>query len=139
WVPWPRQGVRPAPQGTCARRPGVVRPADLLLAPDAGLAPAAAHHDRLDLCASVSAGRRQDRPGQRGGHPPAQSRRQRTDRSRPQAVDAEPIRSTQTAPAARSWTARMGEEMDDVFLLSRIQFALTIMFHYIFPPLSIGL
>ena len=29
--------------------------------------------------------------------------------------------------------------MDDVFLLSRIQFALTIMFHYIFPPLSIGL
>src|SRR5205809_745000 len=33
----------------------------------------------------------------------------------------------------------MGEEMDDVFLLSRIQFAMTIMFHYIFPPLSIGL
>src|SRR5437868_358168 len=33
----------------------------------------------------------------------------------------------------------MGKEMDDVFLLSRIQFALTIMFHYIFPPLSIGL
>jgi cytochrome d ubiquinol oxidase subunit I len=30
--------------------------------------------------------------------------------------------------------------MDDpIFLLSRIQFALTIMFHYIFPPLSIGL
>jgi cytochrome d ubiquinol oxidase subunit I len=29
--------------------------------------------------------------------------------------------------------------MDDVFLLSRIQFALTIMFHYLFPPLSIGL
>jgi cytochrome d ubiquinol oxidase subunit I len=29
--------------------------------------------------------------------------------------------------------------MDDVFLLSRMQFALTIMFHYIFPPLSIGL
>lgn len=29
--------------------------------------------------------------------------------------------------------------MDDVFLLSRLQFALTIMFHYIFPPLSIGL
>lgn len=27
----------------------------------------------------------------------------------------------------------------DVFVLSRIQFALTIMFHYIFPPLSIGL
>ena len=27
----------------------------------------------------------------------------------------------------------------DVLLLSRIQFALTIMFHYIFPPLSIGL
>ncbi len=27
----------------------------------------------------------------------------------------------------------------DVVLLSRIQFALTIMFHYIFPPLSIGL
>jgi cytochrome bd ubiquinol oxidase subunit I len=27
----------------------------------------------------------------------------------------------------------------DVFLLSRIQFALTIMFHYLFPPLSIGL
>src|SRR5207253_11197307 len=33
----------------------------------------------------------------------------------------------------------MGEEMDDVFLLSRLQFAMTIMFHYIFPPLSIGL
>src|SRR5262245_55536889 len=29
--------------------------------------------------------------------------------------------------------------MDDVFLLSRVQFALTIMFHYLFPPLSIGL
>src|SRR5437660_6327169 len=39
----------------------------------------------------------------------------------------------------RFWTTRMGETMDDVFLLSRIQFALTIMFHYIFPPLSIGL
>src|SRR5437762_12406437 len=49
------------------------------------------------------------------------------------------IRSTLTAPAARFWTARMGEEMDDVFLLSRLQFAMTIMFHYIFPPLSIGL
>src|SRR3954470_24744899 len=34
---------------------------------------------------------------------------------------------------------QLGNEMDDVFLLSRIQFALTIMFHYIFPPLSIGL
>ena len=49
------------------------------------------------------------------------------------------IRSTLTAPAARFWTTRMGEEMDDVFLLSRLQFAMTIMFHYIFPPLSIGL
>ncbi|HZZ79264.1 MAG TPA: cytochrome ubiquinol oxidase subunit I [Gemmataceae bacterium] len=29
--------------------------------------------------------------------------------------------------------------MDDVYLLSRWQFALTIMFHYLFPPLSIGL
>jgi cytochrome d ubiquinol oxidase subunit I len=29
--------------------------------------------------------------------------------------------------------------MDDVFFLSRLQFALTIMFHYLFPPLSIGL
>src|ERR1700759_1059963 len=29
--------------------------------------------------------------------------------------------------------------MDDVLLLSRLQFALTIMFHYLFPPLSIGL
>jgi cytochrome d ubiquinol oxidase subunit I len=27
----------------------------------------------------------------------------------------------------------------EIFLLSRIQFALTIMFHYLFPPLSIGL
>ncbi len=27
----------------------------------------------------------------------------------------------------------------DVVILSRIQFALTIMFHYLFPPLSIGL
>ena len=27
----------------------------------------------------------------------------------------------------------------DVVLLSRLQFALTIMFHYIFPPLTIGL
>lgn len=29
--------------------------------------------------------------------------------------------------------------MDDIVTLSRIQFALTIMFHYIYPPLSIGL
>lgn len=29
--------------------------------------------------------------------------------------------------------------MDDVLLLSRIQFAFTIAFHYLFPPLSIGL
>ena len=29
--------------------------------------------------------------------------------------------------------------MDDVLFLSRIQFALTIMFHYLFPPLTIGL
>ena len=27
----------------------------------------------------------------------------------------------------------------DVVLLSRIQFALTVMFHYIFPPLTIGM
>ena len=27
----------------------------------------------------------------------------------------------------------------DVVLLSRLQFALTLMFHYIFPPLTIGL
>src|SRR5687767_6063105 len=27
----------------------------------------------------------------------------------------------------------------DVLLLSRIQFSLTIMFHYLFPPLTIGL
>src|SRR5215211_3827518 len=27
----------------------------------------------------------------------------------------------------------------DVLLLSRVQFALTIMFHYLFPPLSMGL
>ncbi|RTL43845.1 MAG: hypothetical protein EKK48_08870, partial [Candidatus Melainabacteria bacterium] len=27
----------------------------------------------------------------------------------------------------------------DVVFLSRVQFALTIMFHYIFPPLTIGL
>ena len=27
----------------------------------------------------------------------------------------------------------------DILLLSRLQFALTIMFHYIYPPLSIGL
>ena len=29
--------------------------------------------------------------------------------------------------------------MDDVLVLSRLQFALTIMFHYIFPPLTIGM
>jgi cytochrome d ubiquinol oxidase subunit I len=29
--------------------------------------------------------------------------------------------------------------VDDVLLLSRIQFAFTVMFHYIFPPLTIGL
>ena len=29
--------------------------------------------------------------------------------------------------------------MDDVVMLSRIQFALTIMFHYLFPPLTIGM
>ena len=68
--PGPQQGVRPAPQGPGARRPGVVRPAHVLPAPDAGLAPAAAHHDRLDLCAAVSAGHRQDRPGQRGRRTP---------------------------------------------------------------------
>ena len=27
----------------------------------------------------------------------------------------------------------------DVVLLSRLQFALTVMFHYLFPPLTIGL
>lgn len=27
----------------------------------------------------------------------------------------------------------------DVLFLSRLQFALTVMFHYLFPPLSIGL
>lgn len=27
----------------------------------------------------------------------------------------------------------------DVVFLSRLQFALTIMFHYLFPPLTIGL
>ena len=27
----------------------------------------------------------------------------------------------------------------DLLILSRIQFALTIMFHYIYPPMSIGL
>ena len=27
----------------------------------------------------------------------------------------------------------------DVVTLSRVQFALTIMFHYIFPPLTIGM
>src|SRR5438874_314348 len=57
----------------------------------------------------------------------------------PRTAPPQLIRSTRTSPAARFWTTRMGEEMDDVFLLSRIQFALTIMFHYIFPPLSIGL
>ncbi|MBX9743955.1 MAG: cytochrome ubiquinol oxidase subunit I, partial [Chlamydiales bacterium] len=29
--------------------------------------------------------------------------------------------------------------MDDVLLLSRIQFSLNICFHYLFPPISIGL
>lgn len=33
----------------------------------------------------------------------------------------------------------MPEAMDDPIFLSRLQFALTICFHYIFPPLSIGL
>lgn len=33
----------------------------------------------------------------------------------------------------------MPEIFSDVVLLSRIQFALTIMFHYLYPPLSIGL
>src|SRR5947209_18308948 len=32
-----------------------------------------------------------------------------------------------------------GRMFHDVALLSRIQFALTIMFHYLFPPLTIGL
>ena len=31
-----------------------------------------------------------------------------------------------------------GQGMDDVVLLSRVQFAFTIMFHYLFPPLTIG-
>lgn len=29
--------------------------------------------------------------------------------------------------------------MHDIVFLSRLQFALTIMFHYLFPPLTIGL
>jgi len=29
--------------------------------------------------------------------------------------------------------------MNDPVLLSRVQFALTVMFHYLFPPLTIGL
>ena len=64
--PGPLQGVRPAPQGTGAQRPGVVRPAHVLPASDAGLA-AATHHDRLVLCVVVPARHRQDQPGQRGG------------------------------------------------------------------------
>ncbi|MEW4489300.1 cytochrome ubiquinol oxidase subunit I [Thalassoglobus sp. JC818] len=34
---------------------------------------------------------------------------------------------------------RESEETVDVLFLSRLQFALTIMFHYLFPPLTIGL
>src|SRR5437870_13359456 len=38
------------------------------------------------------------------------------------------------------WPAFEGLHMHfDVELLARLQFALTIMFHYLFPPLSIGL
>lgn len=34
----------------------------------------------------------------------------------------------------------MGPVMDfDLLTLSRLQFAVTIMFHYLFPPLTIGL
>src|SRR4051812_36044894 len=36
------------------------------------------------------------------------------------------------------WTKRITMSLDVVFL-SRLQFALTIMFHYLFPPLTIGM
>ena len=63
----PQQGIRPARQDTVARLPGMARPAHLLPASDAGLAQAAAHRDRLELCALVSTRRRQDQPRKRGG------------------------------------------------------------------------
>ena len=56
------QGVRPAPEDPVARLPGMVGPTHLLPASDADLAQAAAHRDRLDLCAPVSTRRRQDQP-----------------------------------------------------------------------------
>jgi NADH dehydrogenase len=68
-----RQSVRPARQGPGARRPGVVCPAHVLSAPDAGLAPAGPHHDPLVLCAVVPARHRQDQPGQRGRRTPPRS------------------------------------------------------------------
>ena len=61
--PWEQLSVRRAPQGTRARLLGVVCPSDVLPAPDAGLEPATTHHERLDLCALVPAGHREDQPG----------------------------------------------------------------------------
>ena len=60
-----RKAFGQAHQDARARRPGMACPPHVLLASDAGLAPASTHHDRLDLCAVVSAGHRQDQPGQR--------------------------------------------------------------------------
>ena len=60
-----------------ARLSGMAGPPHLLLASDAGLAPASAHHDRLDFCAVVSAGHRQDQPRRRSGRTPPPGERRR--------------------------------------------------------------
>jgi len=41
--------------------------------------------------------------------------------------------------ALSSHPEEMGDVHLDILLLSRLQFAFTVMFHYIFPPLTIGL
>ena len=67
-----QQGAGPSPEGPAAGFHGVVVASDLLPIADAGLGPAAAAHDRLDLCAVVPSGHRQGRPGQRANSALAQ-------------------------------------------------------------------
>ena len=93
-----RQGVGTAPQGPGPRRPGVVCPAHVLSAPDAGLAPAGPHHDPLVLCAVVPARHRQDQPGQRGRRTPPRSGGRRGSR-RARGTGGGPTRGSHRRPS----------------------------------------
>src|SRR5690606_8943623 len=50
-----------------------------------------------------------------------------------------PPRTPAAHPCSRPLCLRSPTMGLDVVLLSRLQFALTIMFHYLFPPLTIGM